>query len=744
MLNIISLGLKYIPNFKKIDLFYILYNFYISLNRLNSNCIFNLNRKEGSSSPIISVNKPNTIKNFLFKEFPAKTPHLHSLSFINTFRREFLTNLLSFTNLNNSTYNININTLKNILILLRKNKITVTSADKNIGIILIDTNLYYQLCTEHLIKDNTYKQIEFNPQFMILNKAKNVLYDLNKNGHISNSLFNSILPKLSNKKLAKFRALIKLHKPNKFGIRPLINCSNTTLAVISKTLDYFFKPIVFKHFSYIKDSQHLIQLTEGIKYKKGLKLFSADFESLYTNIPLDKSINIIMQMVSTSISVDISPHAIYKFLQLVLLNNYFYYEHNNLITFFLQVIGIAMGTSCGPSVANLYLAYFELKYKMFLDSSLYFRFIDDINYTDSHNSITNKFPEIFPDLILNTITAEKVQFLDLNISFNLDRTLNFDLYTKPTFTGSYLDIRSNHPKHVFKGIIISLVLRIRRICTDDYNYYLHTTNLLYFLLKKGFSSSLILNIIRSYAKIDRKDLIQYKPKSNNLFKNSIFFVTPFISNFNIDYRYLNNIWLKSLPTNNFLKEKKLKILFKTTPNLNSYLVSNFKIPFKEESYHRCKSPNCIICKFAITSDFLHNFNFIDIYLPSSTSCCSTNIIYAIHCLKCKKSYIGQSGRSAFIRIKEHLYKIKKYKKCSTSSESVNYKESEILYNHFKDSDHDLNLHFKFQVICKDIFNYRIRLETDLIYIFNTLSPFGLNTQSADYITCFESYNFDFQ
>ena len=637
---------------------------------------------------------------------------------------------------------MNIKTLKNILIFLKKNKITVTSADKNIGIILIDTNLYYNLCIEHLIKDTTYKQIDFNPQFMILNRAKTILFDLNKNGHISNSLCKSILHRMNNRKLAKFRALIKLHKPNKFGIRPLINCSNTTLEVISKTLDYYFKPIVLKHFSYIKDSQNLIQLTNKIQYKKNLSLFSADFESLYTNIPLEKSIIIIMQMVSSSTSVDMSPHAIYKFLRLVLLNNYFYFEHNNLFTFFLQIKGIAMGTSCGPSVANLYLAYFELKYKIMFENSLYFRFIDDIIYTDSHNSLTNKYSEIFPDLILNTTTADTVQFLDLNISFNIDRSLNFDLYTKPTFTGSYLDIRSNHPKHVFKGIIISLVLRIKRICTDDHNYYLHTTNLLNFLLKKGFSSSLILNIIRSYAKVNRNTLIDYKLKNNNLFKNSIFFfVTPFISNFNIDYRFLNNIWSRCLPQNNILLSKKLKILYKTTPNLNSYLVSHFKIPFKEESYKICKSFNCKICKFAITNDFLFNFNSIDIYLPSSTSCCSTNIIYAIHCLKCKKTYVGQSSRSALIRIKEHLYKINKYKVSGNSSENLNYKDSEILYNHFKDSAHDLNLHFKFQIICKDIHNYRIRLETDLIYIFNTLYPNGLNTQSADYITCFESYNF---
>ena len=209
---------------------------------------------------------------------------------------------------------------------------------------------------------------------------------------------------------------------------PLINRSNTTLSVLSKILDFIFKPIVMKHFSYIKDSQNLIQLTSKVRYEENLKLYSADFESLYTNIPLNKSIDIIMQMVSIYKFNDISIKAIFEILKLVLLNNYFSFKFSSSTTILLQTKGIAMGTSCGPSVANLYLAYFENKYKIFLDKSLYHRFIDDVLYTDSENILTNKFKEIFPDLTLNCVTSEKVQFLDLNISFNLDRTLNFDLY----------------------------------------------------------------------------------------------------------------------------------------------------------------------------------------------------------------------------------------------------------------------------------------------------------------------------
>jgi hypothetical protein len=75
-------------------------------------------------------------------------------------------------------------------------------------------------------------------------------------------------------------------------------------------------------------------------------------------------------------------------------------------------------------------------------------------------------------------------------------------------------------------------------------------------------------------------------------------------------------------------------------------------------------------------------------LPTFSTCSSKNIIYSIQCLKCKKSYIGQSSRTALTRLSEHIYKKKKYKKINnvidTEKENEKNKDTHILYNHFKD------------------------------------------------------------
>jgi len=97
---------------------------------------------------------------------------------------------------------------------------------------------------------------------------------------------------------------------------------------------------------------------------------------------------------------------------------------------------------------------------------IYKRFIDDI-FIGSKNSIDiNEFTNTFGYLKFNICNDETVQFLDLEISLDkLYNKLNFSLYVKKTNTFSYLNVNSNHPKHIFKNIPKSLFIRVRRICT---------------------------------------------------------------------------------------------------------------------------------------------------------------------------------------------------------------------------------------------------------------------------------------
>ena len=58
----------------------------------------------------------------------------------------------------------------------------------------------------------------------------------------------------------------------------------------------------------------------------------------------------------------------------------------------------------------------------------------------------------------------------------------------------------------------------------------------------------------------------------------------------------------------------------------------------------------------------------------------------------------------------------------------NNTDSFFIYKHFS-SNHDIDLDFCFQIFIKDLFHFRERLESDLIYILDSLYPNGLNSKN---------------
>ena len=108
-------------------------------------------------------------------------------------------------------------------------------------------------------------------------------------------------------------------------------------------------------------------------------------------------------------------------------------------------------------------------------------------------------------------------------------------------------------------------------------------------------------------------------------------------------------------------------------------------------------------------------------------------------------YIGQTSRLINLRLKEHLAKIKYAQNLYLNRKNLNFKNFLLknrdcynLYKHFS-SDHNINKHFNFQIFVKDCNFFRLRLETDLIILFNTIYPNGLNSNYSNYLNSIQTY-----
>jgi hypothetical protein len=163
---------------------------------------------------------------------------------------------------------------------------------------------------------------------------------------------------------------------------------------------------------------------------------------------------------------------------------------------------------------------------------------------------------LFRYLKLNIEQNDIVSFLDLLIKFDfLTKQFHFNLYIKPTNTHGYLLTSFNHPKHIFTNIIVTLVTRIRRICTSYSDYLFHTRNLMVQLIKRNLDSKTINNIIIMIGNKDRNQLLPYESNVNNVENKFKLFIK-----YDFNYEFLNKsiyeLYKKLSNDYLFLKNKK--------------------------------------------------------------------------------------------------------------------------------------------------------------------------------------------
>jgi hypothetical protein len=529
------------------------------------------------------------------------------------------------------------------------------------------------------------------------------LNDLFNSKNISKQIYKALLPDVNNK-IGKFRILAKLHKKD-FAIRPIINCKNHFTEKISIFIDHLLKPIIENSESYLKDSQNLLQIVNNLTLSDNLELYSCDFSTLYTNIKLDDALYYTMfSLVNKIDSIYVTPYGLYELLKLVLYNNVFSYLNR----FFKQIKGLAMGSNLGPSIANTVVYNLEIKWLKVHKPLIYKRFIDDI-FIESENSIDiNEFTNTFDYLKLNICNDKTVQFLDLEISLDkLYNKLNFSLYIKKTNTFSYLNVNSNHPKHIFKNIPKSLFIRVRRICTKftDYLYY---CRLIYLhLIKCGYDANLLDKLINIIGRIDRKELIDYKvkntikPKDNN--KKLFLFKLQYTNQFDLKSLLLNSS--KEVLKDDKFSEIKLYQFYTVNNNIRDLLIHRKKFcNYKYNNTSKCLNISCKTCTFINTIDKIEFNNGIVLPLISSSNCNAKDCIYILYCEICDSYYVGQS-KDFKRRFPNHLSTIKNYQFNKSDCE---------LAKHFNQLDH-INIFdtkLKWTIFASKIINFKLRLSTE--------------------------------
>ena len=94
---------------------------------------------------------------------------------------------------------------------------------------------------------------------------------------------------------------------------------------------------------------------ETKRFDKDCFLFTIDFKSLYTNIPVQDAINAIKELVWKYGNVIPNSEFIVELLDVILKNSLMTFDGE----YFQQIFGVIMGTNVAPILANIYMATLE-------------------------------------------------------------------------------------------------------------------------------------------------------------------------------------------------------------------------------------------------------------------------------------------------------------------------------------------------------------------------------------------------
>ena len=261
---------------------------------------------------------------------------------------------------------------------------------------------------------------ELNYVLNLEKKIVNVLKDLNKKEEITEVDYNHLYPCGSRPGI--LYGMAKVHKPVADrcpSFRPILSAINTPSYKLAKFLVPLLTPLTSNDYT-IKDSFSFAE--EVSSFDCAHYMTSFDIESLFTNIPLEETINICVDKLfenNTKVN-NLTKESFRSLLELATLDSFFIFDGK----YYKQKDGVAMGSPLGPTLANVFLCHFEeqwmsecpIDYKPFS----YRRYVDDTFLLFSSELHVTKF--------LNYINSKH-----RNIKFTVEREENNSL--------SFLDLK---------------------------------------------------------------------------------------------------------------------------------------------------------------------------------------------------------------------------------------------------------------------------------------------------------------
>ena len=199
---------------------------------------------------------------------------------------------------------------------------------------------------------------------------------------------------------------------------------------------------------------------------------SFDVSSLFTNVPIDHTINVILRKIYRDklIKTKIKRDEMKMLLQLC--TKELHFSFNGKI--YKQVDGVVMGNPLGPVIANIFMVELENNKVPTMSESLinWYRYVDDtIAFVkeDQIGNIVSVLNNHHKDIKFTHETEENgmIPFLDVSIQRTDDKKLRLKVYRKKTCSNIYIHWNSFAPTSWKIGTLEGMIRRAYMICSEE-------------------------------------------------------------------------------------------------------------------------------------------------------------------------------------------------------------------------------------------------------------------------------------
>ena len=378
---------------------------------------------------------------------------------------------------------------------------TLQACDKNLGGEIVDRTFHNTVCLEELTATDDYTELHIKEtdRLNILHDFQRKILSLTSSNFTDNKhpIYTYLLQcQITTAAFSYTYPLYKIHKEGPLKIRlicatnekhMLYHCAKFIHLQLYPTLELMCPFLV-------KNSKQAITTLDSLIFPPSMILVASDVVRMYPTIIIEDAINSLIAYLAlyeskTNKKITFK-HLIINITALVLNNNYLYFstlptpEHpQSICRFFHQIKGLPIGSSCTPTIANIFMCMIELKaIRSAIDNHIspplfYLRILDDIiagyTSTDHSTSYCTLLKHASLEYTYESDPNSNI-FMDIILykghDFALTGKLSTCIFQKLTNKFTYMRPDSMLPEHIIRNFIISELNRIRLFCSNDEDY----------------------------------------------------------------------------------------------------------------------------------------------------------------------------------------------------------------------------------------------------------------------------------